>query len=242
MPPPPSSGVLARDATARPQDAADEATPPPATERVFHVALRLAGERCLVVGGGAVAARKATSLVDCGADVTVVAPAVCDAMEALPVRVLRRPYSTGEAGAYRLVVTATGIKALDRQVYLDAEEAGILVNAADDPASCSFLMPAVLRQGDVSVAVSTAGVSPFLAGWLRRRISAIMGPEVGELAAVVGEARAAIRRSGVSSEGLEWDQVVDGTLWPLVGAGELELARATAARWVEAVVAANAQA
>jgi len=172
-----------------------------------------------------------------GALVTVVSPEISAPWADLPVEVARRPYRSGEAAGYRLVVTATGIPAVDREVFRDAERAGVLVNAADDPASCSFLMPAVLRRGDVSVAVSTAGVSPWLAGWVRRRIGEVVGEEVGELAAITGEARTAIRAAGVSSEGLGWDDLVEEVLWPLVRSGDVETARSAAARWVEAVLA-----
>lgn len=213
-----------------------DAQPGPAAP-LFHLALRLEGEPCLVVGAGPIAARKATSLLECGARVTVVAPQVCDQVEQLPVVLERRRYRAGEAAAYRLVVTATGDPAVDREVYLDAQAAGVLVNAADDPASCSFLMPAVLRSGDVSVAVSTAGVSPWLAGWVRRRIGSVVGPEVGELAEIVGEARAAVRGAGRSSEGLDWNGLVEGVLWPLVSGGQIVLARSAAADWVDAVLA-----
>jgi len=204
---------------------------------LFHLALRLDGEPCLVVGGGPIGARKAASLLECGAHVTVVAPQTCDRLEQLPVTLQRRPYRPGEAASYRLVVTATGDPVVDREVYLDARGAGVLVNAADDPASCSFLMPAVLRSGDVSVAVSTAGVSPWLAGWVRGRIGEVVGPEVGTLAEIVGEARAAVRASGRSSEGLDWQGLVEGILWPLVSNGHASLARSSASRWVESVLA-----
>jgi precorrin-2 dehydrogenase/sirohydrochlorin ferrochelatase len=139
-------------------------------------------------------------------------------------------------------VTATGIPDVDREVYLDAERAGVLVNAADDPASCSFLMPAMLRRGDVSVAVSTGGVSPWLAGWLRRRVGEVVGPEVATLATLVGEARRTIRAAGVSSESLDWGGLVDDVLWPLVSAADLATARSAAARWVEDVLAAEGSA
>jgi precorrin-2 dehydrogenase / sirohydrochlorin ferrochelatase len=209
---------------------------------LFHLALRLEGEPCLVVGGGPVGARKAASLLECGAVVTVVSPETSAALEALPVTVARRRYRSGEAAGYRLVVTATGNPQVDRRVYLDAERAGVLVNAADDPASCSFLMPAMLRHGDVSVAVSTSGVSPWLAGWIRRRIGEVVGPEVAALAAIVGGARTAIRSAGVSSEGLDWGGLVDGALWPLLSAGDVRSARSVAQRWVEVVLAAEAPA
>jgi precorrin-2 dehydrogenase/sirohydrochlorin ferrochelatase len=207
---------------------------------LFHLALRLDGQACLVVGGGPIAARKAASLLECGAVVTVVSPETCSLLEALPVTVARRRYQSGEAAGYRLVVTATALPEVDRQVFLDAERAGVLVNAADDPASCSFLMPAVLRRGDVSVAVSTGGVSPWLAAWIRRRVGDVIGPEIAVLANIVGDARLAIRSAGVSSEGLDWGDLVDGSLWPLVSAGNSTLARSVAARWVDGVVASHA--
>jgi precorrin-2 dehydrogenase/sirohydrochlorin ferrochelatase len=137
-------------------------------------------------------------------------------------------------------VTATGIPHVDREVYLDAERAGVLVNAADDPASCSFLMPATFRRGDVSVAVSTGGVSPWLAGWLRRRVAEVVSPEVAILAGIVGRARTTIRAAGVSSEGLDWSGLVDSALWPLVSGGNATAARWVADRWVETILSSEA--
>jgi precorrin-2 dehydrogenase / sirohydrochlorin ferrochelatase len=232
---PPAAPFAAHPPALRAAPPALRAAPPP----LFHLALRLDGEPCLVVGGGPVGARKAASLLECGAVVTVVSPEICALFDDLPVSFARRSYRSGEAAGYRLVVTATGIWEVDREVYLDAEQAGVLVNAADDPNSCSFLMPATLRQGDVSVAVSTGGSSPFLAGWLRRRVGQVVGPEVAMLVAVVGETRTTIRAAGVSSEGLDWEGLVEGALWPLVQAGDLATARSVAARWVEDVLHAG---
>ncbi len=209
---------------------------PPVSAPVFHAVLRLSSQPCLVVGGGPVAARKAAALLECGALVTVISPRTCAEIEKLPLRVIRRRWQPGDAVGNRLVITATGIAEIDREVFLDAERAGILVNAADDPASCSFLMPAVLRRGDLSVAVSTSGVSPWLAIWVRQRVGAVLGDEVALLAAIVGEARVAIRRAGTSSEGLDWAGLVDGALWPMLLDGDIDLARSTARTWVETVL------
>ncbi len=220
---------------------------PDTAPKLFHLALLLDSERCLVVGGGPVAARKVASLLECGAAVTVVAPEACPALRALrdaPARaggrdggalsIEQRRYRSGEARGYSLVITATGRPEVDKAVYLDCRRAGILVNAADNPESCSFLMPAVLREGPISVAVSTGGTSPFLAGWVRRRIGAVVGPDVGLLAEVVGSARSRVRAAGRSSEGLPWEDLVDGVLWPLITGGKLARAWAAADAWVRA--------
>ena len=135
----------------------------------YPVSLDVEGRACLVVGGGPVAARKASGLLRCGAVVTVIAPDICTAMAELsPLTIARRPYAAGDAGGYRLVVTATGIAAVDGAVYADADAAGVWVNSADDSEHCSFILPSVHRDGAVTLAVSTGGQSPALASWLRR--------------------------------------------------------------------------
>jgi len=178
----------------------------------FPVSLVVAGRPCLVVGGGRVAARKVDALVRSEADVTVVAPEVDDAIVRAAVSVERRAYEPGEAARYRLVITATGVAAVDRQVFADAEAAGVFVNAADDPEACTFVLPAVLRRGAVSVAVSTDGTSPALATLVRDRIAALVGPEYGELATRIGRVRAEVRANGRSSEGLEWRGLAEAIL------------------------------
>jgi siroheme synthase-like protein len=180
-----------------------------------------------VVGGGPVAARKASGLLDCGAVVTVIAPDVCEAMTRLtPLTIERRPYATGEAGNYRLVITATGIAAVDGAVYADAEAAGVWVNSADDGAHCSFILPSVHRDGPVSVAVSTGGSSPALASWLRGRLAEQTGSGMGELAELLGRVRQCLHDSGQSTESVNWSALLDGPLPTLVQTGQHEQARA----------------
>ncbi|HLI44999.1 MAG TPA: bifunctional precorrin-2 dehydrogenase/sirohydrochlorin ferrochelatase [Acidimicrobiales bacterium] len=230
--------------------------------RLFHVALRLEGERCLVVGGGAVAARKAGALLEAGARVTVVARSTgpdLEALEAAPtggrLEVLRRAYRAGEAAAlpasaplepqacagerpgYRLVITATGVAEVDREVSLDARRAGILVNAADDPDQCTWIMPSVARCGDVSVAVSTGGASPYGARWVRERLEPLLDESVAEMVALLGRARREIRSARRPTEGLDWEGLA-ASLWPLVEAGR----SSEAADSLSAFVAAAAEA
>src|SRR6202451_49680 len=133
----------------------------PTPPLLYPVSLDVSSRSCLVVGGGRVAARKARSLLDCGAAVTVIAPSLSDDMEALVPSlrtVERREYSGGDASTFRLVVTATGVPEVDGAVYADAEAAGVWTNSADDMAHSSFILPAVHRDGPVTVAVSTGGL------------------------------------------------------------------------------------
>ncbi len=201
-------------------------TPPP----LYPVSLDVSSRSCLVVGGGRVAARKARALLDCGAAVTVIAPSLGDDMEALVPAlhaVERREYGEGDASIYRLVVTATGIPEVDGAVYADADAAGVWTNSADDLAHCSFILPAVHRDGAVTVSVSTGGLSPALASWLRTRLASECGDGLGILAQLLGEARANLKRAGLRSDSVDWAHLLDGPLLELIRAGEIDNARAT---------------
>ena len=191
----------------------------------YPVNLIVSGRPCLVVGGGRVAAQKVRGLLAAGADVRVVATRVGDDVRALGVAVEERPYERGEVTGYRLVVAATDDPAVNRAVFEDGEGAGIWVNSADDPASCSFTLPAVVRQGPIMVAVSTGGHSPALATWLRRRFEEEFGPEYLTLLELLEERRTALREDGVPTEGLTWQEALDSGMLDLVRAGRVAEAR-----------------
>lgn len=196
----------------------------------YPVNLSLVGRPVLVVGGGRVAATKVIGLLEGGAtDVTVVAPTVVDPIERAPVRVQRRPYASPEAADYRLVVTATDDPTVNKQVFLDAETAGVWVNSADDPANCTFTLPARIRQGPLLVTVATGGHSPALATWLRRRFESELGPEYHGLLELLSAERERIKAVGGSTEGLGWQEALDSGLLDLLRAGRnaeaLELLR-----------------
>lgn len=193
----------------------------------YPVVLRVRDQPCLVVGGGAVAARKAQGLVSCGARLTVVAPEVSREVEEMQDRLAieRRPYRRGEAGAYRLVLAATGLPEVDALVAADAEAAGVWVNVADDPARCSFILPSIHRDGPVTVSVSTGGTSPALAAALRRRLAADLGPGIGILAELLGAARREMAEAGRPPSSVDWASLLDGPLPELVREGRLAEAR-----------------
>jgi siroheme synthase-like protein len=190
----------------------------------YPVNLVVEGRSVLVVGGGRVATGKVRRLVESGARVTVVAPEISAEIEQLDVVCERRPYEGGEVARYRLAVTATGTD-VDAQVFAEGEAAGVWVNAADDPAHCSFTLPAVARRGPLSVAVSTDGRSPAMASWLRARFEAELGPEYEALLEILREQRDALRSAGTPTEGLAWREALDSGLLDLVRQGRIVEAR-----------------
>jgi precorrin-2 dehydrogenase len=179
----------------------------------YPVVLRLSGKRVLVVGGGAVAARKVEGLLASGAAVTVVAPAVVaelrDAAARGEIEIVERSYRPGDLEGAWLVLTATDDDTTQQQVFDDAEAAGIWVNAADDPQRCSFFLPAVHRREPVLVAVSTQGTSPALAAWLRDRVAAVLPERLEELVAALARRRAEVQAQGRSTEDEDWPAVIE---------------------------------
>jgi siroheme synthase-like protein len=198
----------------------------PVDAPLYPVNLVVAGRRCLVVGGGRVAARKAAGLAACGAVVHVVAPTVGDELRAVPgVTWEERPYERGEVAGYRLAMAATDDPAVNHAVYEDGEAAGVWVNSADDPANCSFTLPAVARREPITVAVATGGSSPALAAWLRRRFEEELGPEYDVLLGLLAEARAAMQSSGRSTEDADWQRALDSGMLEAIRDGRIEEAR-----------------
>jgi precorrin-2 dehydrogenase len=197
----------------------------PVPDALYPVNLVVTGRRCVVVGAGSVAARKVRGLVEAGADVVVIAPSVGDEVRAQGVTVIERPYRTGDLDGAWLVITATGDPAVNLQIHADGEAARIWVNAADDPPACSFTLPAIVRQGPVTVAVSTAGHSPALAAWIRSQVAEQLGPEIAVLAGMLSEARESLKAAGRSTEDVDWRRALDSDMLELIRTGQTARAR-----------------
>jgi uroporphyrin-III C-methyltransferase/precorrin-2 dehydrogenase/sirohydrochlorin ferrochelatase len=157
---------------------------------VFPIFLKLAGRRVVVVGGGQVAAGKLRALLDAEAAVTVVAPQVVEAIAAAPVRILRREFRPEDLDGTWYVVAAAPPD-VNRAVSAAAHVRGIFVNAVDDVENASAYAGAVLQRGGVTIALSTDGEAPALAGLLREALEAVL-PE--DLDAWMACARAARRQ------------------------------------------------
>jgi precorrin-2 dehydrogenase / sirohydrochlorin ferrochelatase len=171
---------------------------------LFPLFLKLEGRPCFVVGAGAIAASKISSLIEAGARVTVVAPRASDELRRLAedgkFRWLERTYEAGDLDGVFLVIAATSDSAVNRAVFLDAQRLGILCNAVDDPPHCDFYFPAVVRRGDLQIAISTAGQSPALAQRLRREFEEVFDESAGEWVRFVGDLRREILATHPPSE------------------------------------------
>jgi precorrin-2 dehydrogenase/sirohydrochlorin ferrochelatase len=151
-------------------------------KRYYMACLDLAGRSALVVGGGKVALEKTRGLLECGANVTVVAPRLVPELYELDVEILRRRYRESDLDGRFLVVAATATSSVNRRVSADADERSLFCNVADVPELCSFILPAVLRRDPIAVAISTGGASPALAQRIRDDVGYVIGPEHVELA------------------------------------------------------------
>jgi precorrin-2 dehydrogenase / sirohydrochlorin ferrochelatase len=151
---------------------------------LFPMFVKLTGRRCVVVGGGALAESKIESLLASGADVTVVSPSLTEGLkrrwEANVLGWVARKFAAGDLDGAFLVIAATADEAVNEFVYREADRRGILCNAIDQPARCHFYFPAVVRRGDLQIAISTNGLSPSLAQRLRKQFEHEFGPEYGD--------------------------------------------------------------
>ena len=160
---------------------------------LFPIFLKLTGRPCIVIGAGNLAESKIDSLRAAEARVTVIAPAasarIAEMAEAGEIVWHQRVYAAGDLAGQFLAVAATSDAAVNRAVFAEAEAAGILVNAVDDPPFCDFYFPSVVRRGDLQIAISTAGASPALAQRLRKEIDALLPLDAGEWLAELGNLR-----------------------------------------------------
>lgn len=172
---------------------------------LFPIFIKLEGRRCLVVGAGNVALEKISSLLQAEADITVIAPILCEAVEKLAadgrIALARRLFQERDLDGQVLVVTATDSHDVNRAVFLAAQQRGLLCNSVDDPPNCDYYFASVVRRENLQIAISTAGESPALAQRLRREIDAQLPPDTGAWLAELGKLRREILAAQPAGEG-----------------------------------------
>jgi len=186
--------------------------------------------RCLVVGGGKVAARKAAGLLAAEAQVVVISPVLCEQLELLAergdVQVMRRGYRSGDLEGTFLVIAATDDPDVNHRVWEEAQARGILINAVDDPEHCTFIAPAVVRQGPLTLAISTGGRCPALARHLREQFEQEFDPDYGRFVELLGELRErTVTVLPFSRRNAFWEQIFHSDVLALTRSGEPAAAR-----------------
>jgi siroheme synthase-like protein len=182
---------------------------PPRTDRrtvstaemgYYPVLLDLAGRRCVMIGGGIIAGRRVDGLLTAGARVTVISPRLTRTLAALAAEGRidheAREYRDGDLDGADLAFVATDAGEVNAAVAREARARGVWINAADDPARCTFILPALVRRGDLTVAVATGGSSPALARAIREELEAYLTDDYATLAAIAAEARREVRAAG----------------------------------------------
>ncbi len=172
--------------------------------KYYPVCLDVRNRRCVIVGGGEVGQRKVEGLLDCGAHVVVVGHELTPSLRRLKadgrIEHIQTDYDKRVMDDAFLVIGATDRDDINERIAGDAREAGILANIVDDPEKCDFILPALLRRGDLLVAVSTGGASPALAKRLRDELKEHIGPEYEVLAKILGRLREAVLAKGGSAD------------------------------------------
>jgi siroheme synthase-like protein len=197
---------------------------------LYMASLRLEGQRCVVVGAGRVALEKVEGLLVCGARVNVVAPRAHPEVIQLAlegsIRWECREYASSDLDGCLLAIAATDDTDVNIRVHDDAEGRSMLVNVADVPPLCNFILPAISRSGPIAIAISTAGASPALAKRMKREIELTFGEPYAALALILNELRGWAKRELPTYEDRRefFESIVNGQPDPieLIRAGDLD--------------------
>jgi precorrin-2 dehydrogenase/sirohydrochlorin ferrochelatase len=197
--------------------------------KLLPVALNVAGKRCLLVGGGRVAERKARSLLECDAQVYVIAPELCACFAPLRAQIeySQRVFQSGDCHGFDLVFACTNRKEINAAVANEARTSRIWCNIADDPPSSDLHTVAAVRRGDVCIGISTGAASPGLARHLKEEIATFIGEEYAQLLQIVGAARSGCQASDAESSGRGdvWRTILASDALRLLRAGQTDEAK-----------------
>lgn len=190
---------------------------------VFH---RFSNQKILIVGGGDIAERKVDLLLRSGAQIDVVAHAVCESLVGRPIHVIARDFEPQQVTGYALVIAATDDKLLNAAVASAANAAGIPVNVVDQPELCSCIMPSVLDRSPVVIAVSSGGAAPVLARMVRARLETLFPAGYGRLGGLVGAYRQQVKAAlPMKLRRRFWEDALEGPIGEQVLAGRDEEAK-----------------
>jgi precorrin-2 dehydrogenase/sirohydrochlorin ferrochelatase len=191
----------------------------------------LANTPCLVVGGGEVAARKVSALREAGARPVVISPELCESLQRQVdeghIGAIQRHYQVGDLADVRLAIAATDDPATNEAVWREAQDTGCLVNVVDDPPRCNFYVPATVRRGALTLAVSTSGKSPLLARRIRKRLEEQYDTAYEAYVGLLGELRPRVQEqvAELNRRKALWEALLDSDVLDLLRAGQAQAAR-----------------
>lgn len=191
----------------------------------------LAGRRCVVIGGGAIAQGKIMTLLDYGAAVTVISPEATRKILSYAargtIRYAKREFRPGDLRGAWLAFAATDNQRINELVFKTAERLRIFTNVIDQKPLCSFIVPSIVKRGDVVIGISTGGASPAVAKHLRKELAARVGPDYARMTRLLGSlrARAKSRLPDYQSRKRYFDGLIAGKVFQLVRAGRVAEAR-----------------
>jgi precorrin-2 dehydrogenase/sirohydrochlorin ferrochelatase len=194
----------------------------------YPICLNITNKRCVIVGGGEVGARKAEGLIICGARVVVLSRKLSPPLQNMKregrIDHVEADYESSYLSGAFMVIGATDHAEVNKIIAADARALGIMVNIADDPWRCDFTLPAVVRQGDLVIAVSTGGKSPALAGKLRAELEVSFGQEYATLLDIMGKVREERLARGCSAAENKtiFTELVNSGLLDRIRAGDLD--------------------
>jgi len=194
--------------------------------RYYPAFLDLRGRRCAVIGGGVVAEGKVKGLLEAEAEVTVISPQLTSTLQKLAdegrIAHIGRQYRPGDLIGAFLAISATDDRTVNEQVWKEAIERNIVVNVVDDPPRCGFIAPAIVRRGDLIIAISTGGKAPALAARLRRQLEHAIGHEYARFVELAGSIRAPLsaRCRDFEQRKTLWRELLDSDVLDLLRQGE----------------------
>lgn len=192
----------------------------------YPLLMDLKDRHCVVIGGGKIAADKTHALLEADARVTVIAEDLTDTLIALAaaerIMHIARPYRDGDLTGAVLAISATDDAAVNRQVWEEGRRSGVLVNVVDDVPLCDFIAPSVIRQGDLTVAISTSGKAPALAVRIRECLEEAFGPEYARFLELAGSIRQPLAEQtpDFHTRRTRWYELVDSDILDLLRAGK----------------------
>ncbi|HEY5639472.1 MAG TPA: bifunctional precorrin-2 dehydrogenase/sirohydrochlorin ferrochelatase [Dehalococcoidia bacterium] len=206
--------------------------------RYYPVFLDIADKPVVVIGGGTIAEQKIGGLLEAGARVTIVSPDLNEVLtehrDAGRLTHIEREYKPGDIEGYELVFVATDNRAENEKVWAEGRERHIWVNAVDDVPNCDFIMPGIVRKGDLTLAISTAGKSPAMARKVREDLETFLSEDDSALLELAAEVRRETRERGIEVEDCPrcqrdhldvWNAALDGIVKSLIREGRRDEAK-----------------